>query len=402
MRIVRIAAGIVLAAFAAAPVLAGAFTVTNTNDSGAGSLRQAINDANADIDFSTIMFNIPGPGVHTIAPATSLPPLGFIVTIDGYSQPGAHANTQLVGNDAVLLIEIDGDPGNLATGLLIEHSQSVVRGLVIHGCGTEIAVSSGAVGSFIQGNFLGLFPDGSDSVTINQDYGIVVGVDVVGRNVQPAAAGGDITIGGSDAQDRNVISGHAIGNISVEFSNHVVIQGNYIGTNAQGTAAVTEQDDGIRMSGASKITIGGSFLGEGNVISGNDGAFNVSLAPATNITILGNRIGTDAAGTLPIPNGGNFNLLQRLGRPSRRRASGPGEGNTIAYATINGALLSTAATTSPFAAIPSMTTRCSGSRTTATACRPPTTHESDGIQNYPIIKSVTPRAAATEGSSSLE
>src|SRR5262245_44812795 len=133
MRVVRIAAGIVLlaSAFASAPLLAGAFTVTNTNDSGPGSLRQAINDANSNIDFSTILFNIPGAGVHTIAPATSLPPLGAIVLIDGYSQPGASKNTLEIGNNAVLLIEIDGGPGNLATGLVIEHSQSVVQGLVI-------------------------------------------------------------------------------------------------------------------------------------------------------------------------------------------------------------------------------------------------------------------------------
>ena len=49
------------------------FTVTNTNDSGAGSLRQAILDANAQAGTDTISFNIPGGGVHTIAPATPLP-----------------------------------------------------------------------------------------------------------------------------------------------------------------------------------------------------------------------------------------------------------------------------------------------------------------------------------------
>ncbi len=397
MRVVRIAAGIVLAAFAAAPVLAGAFTVTNTNDSGPGSLRQAILDANADIDFSTISFNIPGPGVHTITPATALPPLAFIVTIDGYSQPGASANTQLIGNDAVILIEIDGGPGNLLTGLQIDHSQSVVRGLVIHGFGNQIALSSGAVGSFIAGNFLGLLPDGSNSATIDQDYGIVVGLDTVGRNVQPVAAGGLTTIGGSDAQDRNVISGHAIGNISVEFASNVLILGNYIGTNAQGTAAVADQDDGIRLSGAGNIIIGGPFIGDGNVISGNDGAFNVSLAPATDITILGNRIGTDATGTLPLTNGGNFNFFNA----STNVAIGgvaPGEGNTIAYATVNGVLLSTAAENVRVRGNSIHDNALLGIAYDGSGVPTPNDDESDGIQNYPIIRSVTHETSAVEGS----
>ena len=399
MRVVRIAAGIVLAAFAAVPVLAQDFTVTNTNDSGAGSLRQAINDANSDIDFSTISFNIPGPGVHTIAPATALPPLTFIATIDGYSQPGAHANTQLIGNDAVLLIEIDGDPGNLATGLLIEHSQTVVQGLVIHGCGTQIALASGAVGSIIAGNFLGVLPDGSDSATINQDYGVKVGFETA-RGVTPKSTqGGNIVIGGSGTQDRNVISGHAIGNVDVEFASHVVIQGNYIGTNAQGTAAVTEQDDGIRMSGASQITVGGSFFGEGNVISGNDGAFNVSLAPATNITILGNRIGTDAAGTLPIPNSGNFNFFN-ASADIQVGGVGSGEGNTIAYSTINGMLLSTAATNVTVRGNSFHDNSLLGIAYHSNGVPTPNdSGEADGIQNYPIIQSVehNPAPPLTEG-----
>jgi hypothetical protein len=59
------------------------FTVTNTNDSGAGSLRQAITDAN-NMGGGTINFNIPGSGVHTISPLTVLPTIAQTVTIDGY------------------------------------------------------------------------------------------------------------------------------------------------------------------------------------------------------------------------------------------------------------------------------------------------------------------------------
>src|SRR5262245_51677513 len=68
---------------------AATFTVTNTNDTGAGSLRQAIDDANATPGADTIVFNIPGAGVHTITPQSLLPIVNEAVTIDGYSQPGS-------------------------------------------------------------------------------------------------------------------------------------------------------------------------------------------------------------------------------------------------------------------------------------------------------------------------
>src|SRR5437773_11930452 len=64
------------------------FTVTNTNDSGTGSLRQAILDANS-MGGGTIQFNIPGSGVHTIGPLTVLPTITQAVTIDGYTQSGS-------------------------------------------------------------------------------------------------------------------------------------------------------------------------------------------------------------------------------------------------------------------------------------------------------------------------
>ena len=62
---------------------AATFTVTNINDSGAGSLRQAITDANAAGGADTIDFNIVGSGVHTIVPASTLPLITGPVTIDG-------------------------------------------------------------------------------------------------------------------------------------------------------------------------------------------------------------------------------------------------------------------------------------------------------------------------------
>ena len=102
--------------------VAAIFTVTNTSDSGPGSLRQAMIDAQAASGASSITFNIPNSdpnrdpatGVFTIKPIadpsgfTALPGVFKPVTIDGYTQPGASPNTLAGGDNAVLLIEING------------------------------------------------------------------------------------------------------------------------------------------------------------------------------------------------------------------------------------------------------------------------------------------------------
>jgi len=103
------------------------FTVTNTNDSGTGSLRQAILNANAAPGADTINFNVPGTGVHTIAPTSALPTVSEAVTIDGYSQPGATPNSKAVGNDAVLKIELSGASAPTKYGLSISASNSTSR-----------------------------------------------------------------------------------------------------------------------------------------------------------------------------------------------------------------------------------------------------------------------------------
>src|SRR3712207_6671953 len=102
----------------AAPPYFAAFVVTNTNDAGQGSLRQAILDANANFGADTFTFNIPGAGLHTITPASPLPAITNAVSIDGYTQPGAAFNSLAAGNNAVLLVEIDGTAaGASANGL---------------------------------------------------------------------------------------------------------------------------------------------------------------------------------------------------------------------------------------------------------------------------------------------
>src|SRR6266480_593962 len=98
--------------------LANTFTATNTNDTGTGSFRQAITDANNHSGLDTIAFNIPGTGVQAITPATALPNITDAVIIDGYTQPGASANTLAVGNNAQLRIQLDGST-TAGKGLLL-------------------------------------------------------------------------------------------------------------------------------------------------------------------------------------------------------------------------------------------------------------------------------------------
>src|SRR3954471_15548394 len=102
--------GLLLGLLAAQAARAATFTVTTTNDTGAGSLRQAITDANATDGVDTIQFAITDPpaGVRTITPATALPPITRPVIIDGYTQAGSSSNTLANGDNAVLLIEISG------------------------------------------------------------------------------------------------------------------------------------------------------------------------------------------------------------------------------------------------------------------------------------------------------
>ena len=83
-----------------------AIVVSNTNDSGPGSLRQAILDANASPGPDGIQFSIPGVGPHSILPISPLPTITDPLEIDGYTQPGAAEATETEG--AVLEIELDG------------------------------------------------------------------------------------------------------------------------------------------------------------------------------------------------------------------------------------------------------------------------------------------------------
>jgi len=266
----------------------GSFEVTNTNNSGAGSLRQAITDANAAPGVQAIVFNIAGAGVQTITPTSALPTITQPVIIDGYTQPGASENTLAVGNNAVLLIELNGtSAGAGVNGLVISAGNTTVRGLVINRFNNAISLSTNG-NNIIEGNFIGTNPAGTASLP-NVERGVITSNSNLNR------------IGGTLPAQRNVISGNGINGVDLQNSNNNDIFGNYIGTNAAGTSALANSSHGINVLGSGGNEIGGMTAGAGNLISGN-AAFGVLVITSNNNVVQGNFIGTDSSGTGPLGN----------------------------------------------------------------------------------------------------
>ena len=140
-----------LALGAAAPAHAATFTVINTNNAGAGSLRSAINAANQAASQDSIRFAIAGMGVHTITPVTSLPVITQPVSIKGYSQPGS--SPAAAGVPAVPTIVIDAS--NVLRGIDIGGDDIEVRGLVVRDAQADGIFVEG-FRNVVAGNYVGL------------------------------------------------------------------------------------------------------------------------------------------------------------------------------------------------------------------------------------------------------
>ena len=341
MRTIR-ALGVVAFVLAANSVSAATYTVTNANDSGAGSLRDALTQSNASVGVTdTIAFNITGAGcagtptVCTIKPTSPLPALFDPVIIDGYTQPGSSPNTLAVGDNAVLLIEIDGSAiGGYASAFTVATDNTVIKGLVINrwtnpGIAIDAGSGQGVLGGHvIRGNFIGTDPTGTLAAP-NGGYGIFL-------------RSPNNTVGGPNPADRNVIvgaGGSFAAGLRFEADNGVavdgsLVQGNYIGTDATGTVGLGA-GDGIYVGPGSGITFGGASAGQGNVISGNGGYGLHMASPGCAGTISGNviqgnLIGVDATGASPL---GNTQGGLLLGCPSNGNQIGgtaTGAGNVIA------------------------------------------------------------------------
>jgi hypothetical protein len=212
--------------------------------------------------------------------------------IDGSTQTGASLNTLAVGDNAVLLIELDGtNAGASANGLTINAGPSSVRGLIINRFSSNgISLQTGG-GNIIEGNFIGT--DSSGTTDLGNSGS---GVNIV--------SGISNSIGGTTPFSRNVISGNNNRGINVNSTGAtgLLIQGNYIGTNKNGAAALGNTLQGVFIT-CPGSSIGGTNAGAGNVISGNGSTgLEINGAAATGNVVAGNLIGTNAAGTSAVPN----------------------------------------------------------------------------------------------------
>jgi hypothetical protein len=276
------------------PVRAVVLWVTNTNDSGSGSLRQAIVDANDNPGPDTIRFDIPGcADVCLIQPSTPLPALTDDETIiAGYSQPGSDPATGTTA--AIIKLQIDGAAAGMAHGLEIQSTGNRIGGLAITGFDMSGIYISSASDNIIVGDYIGLEPDGFTGN--GNDAGIIIEGPGAHHN----------TIGDDTAAERNVISGNEEAGIAL-FGTDVkwnVVSGNYIGTDAGGTAPVGNYHGIYVGEAAQSNTFGGGTPSERNVISGNEycGLMLHGDSVSGN-TVSGNYIGTDASGSAELGNG---------------------------------------------------------------------------------------------------
>ena len=287
---------------------------------GACTLRAAIEQANFLPGPDAINFSIPGAGPHTIQPATPLPEITDQVMIDGYTEPGASVNTNpfASGTNAVIQIELDGSAGG-GSGVHISAGLSTVRGLAINRFSAEGVVleSATAIANRIVGNFIGT------DVTGNLALGNGVGVAILN--------GRDNSVGDTAPADRNVISGNISRGIRIITAPNTVVSGNYIGTNNAGTQAIPNSSDGILVQSATGATIGGTAPNAGNLLSGNGGdALEITSTPG-GTTIQGNLIGTRADGVAALGNAGHGVAFGPIVAAATIGGTVAGAGNVIAF-----------------------------------------------------------------------
>jgi len=290
------------------------FTVITSGDNGdnvnplAGSLRQAILLANANPGADIIDFNIPGVGVKTISPTKALPAVTGQTTIDGTTQGGVFL---------VPAIELDGSAaGAGANGLKITGDGSVIRGLTIN----DFAAN-------------GIWLQASNCVVAHS----FIGTDVLGGAAAPNQYGVRITgannrVGGTGGGgDFNLISGNTINGVFIQGSgaHDNLVQGNYVGINIAGTAAVANLVAGIAIiGGAANNTVGGTVADARNVISGNVTGVAIWDVGTSGNLVRGNYIGLNPAGTDAIGNGQGVAI--RAGATNNRVGGAvAGAGNVI-------------------------------------------------------------------------
>ena len=194
----------------------------------------------------------------------------------------------------------------------------------------------GSEGNVVSGNTTIGILDASDGAVIRNN---LVGVAADGATPAPNARGvstlgSNTTVGGPTAGDGNTLSANTTNGLWLDGTN-VTVLGNRVGTDVTGTVAVANASIGIEVVGTAVI-IGGTGADDGNLISGN--SFDGIRIAADDVTVLGNLIGTDTTGTAPIPNGRHGVNLRSTATAVTVGGTVAGAGNLIAHNTSIGVM----------------------------------------------------------------
>jgi parallel beta-helix repeat protein len=325
---------------------AATFTVTNTNNDGPGSLRQAILDANATAESDTIAFNIAGNGAQIIELGATLPDITAPLIVDGATQPGYGTDKTTLREIPFPKIVLNGSRIS-GDGLTIRANNTQIIGLAINRfSGNGIAIR-GAARTQIKGCFIGTDETGTRALG-NSGHGILM-ADVATSNAEDRnIIGPNIFIFefpfGYPAL--NVISGNGGHGVHIQncSGNHAVTE-NYIGLDANGGTALGNNGSGVLVENSPGTLVGGRYDGGGefkggNAISGN-GADGVTVmngsAFITNnyigVTFGGVAVG-NAANGIRLINAQGADLGEEYYSFGRRQ-----RGNDIAFNGANGILI---------------------------------------------------------------
>ncbi|HXI70580.1 MAG TPA: hypothetical protein VNN22_09535 [Verrucomicrobiae bacterium] len=219
---------------------------------------------------------------------------------------------------------------NTLAGVRVQGCTNVIGGTapgsgnVISGNGQQgvwvVGTGGNVTGNFIQGNLIGLDATGASGLGNNAD----------GLGISSAA---NNQVGGSSAGARNVIAANnGLGLfITGAGSTNNVVQGNYIGTDLTGTSGLANAASGITLQNTSSNQIGGSVAGAGNLISANNNR-GIYLQNTRGNVLQGNWIGTKADGSSAL--GNLFHGIDLDASATNNFIGGAltGEGNRLAFA----------------------------------------------------------------------
>ncbi len=239
--------------------------------------------------------------------------------------------TTIQGNIIGLNAAGTGTIANTGDGITLSSDTSQVGGTtalernIISG-NTDDGIQVAGTGNIIEGNYIGTDITGTVDLG-NTDEGI----ELNGAT--------NTIIGGSVVGARNVIAGNSSSGIRDENSTGTIIKGNYIGVDASGTATISNSFGIQTWGGSSNGIIGGSGANEGNVIGGNVNQ-GILLYSSSGYMVQGNYIGTDSTGTLDLGNLGNGIVISTSGTNHLIGGTGAGEGNVIAFNALDGITVS--------------------------------------------------------------